>query len=724
MWNHHTWNYRLSYQMRESVFPSMKCRLFVRAGRALCIWGTAFLLARTNAEDGHRLWLRYDQIDNSEVLKAYDEQLKAMTLSGDSPTLNVVRSELRQGLKGLLGRDLAEEAENAGSGGIVVGTPSSSEFIAALKWEPMLKTLGAEGYLIRTVNQGGCRHVVIASEAETGVLYGAFHFLRLLQNHEDIGALNIVERPRLRQRMLNHWDNPDGSIERGYAGRSLWKWDQLPHQSDPRYIDYARANASIGINGTVLNNVNSKPEHLNADYLRKTAVLAGVFRPYGIRVYLAANFACPEKLGGLPTSDPQDPSVRKWWKDKAEEIYAIIPDFGGFLVKANSEGQPGPQDFGRTHAEGANMLAEALLPHGGTVIWRAFVYADAKSDRDRAKRAYLEFEPLDGKFNENVFIQIKNGPIDFQPREPFHPLFGGLRKTHMMAELQITQEYMGWSTHLVYLAPMWKEFFDSDTHANGRGSIVADILASGPRTGIAGVANTGDSRNWCGHDFAQANWYAFGRLAWNNKLDAEQVAEEWVRMTWGSDPVLVATLVKMMLGSWSACVDYEMPLGLHHIMDDVHYGPKPSRENKGNPDFSAVHYHKADAAGIGFDRSRQGSDAVSQYAAAVRDRFDDINTCPPELLLWFHHPDWDHRMTTGRTVWDELCFRYNAGVDYVKGMQQAWESVRGRVDEERFLAVRKRLADQVAHSTKWRDTCVRYFQSINQRPLPGYLLKP
>jgi alpha-glucuronidase len=715
----------LTFLMGKSVdlLTGGRCGRKLNAG-GLVLW-TSLVLAgltpeTTGAEDGYRLWLRYDKVENPHLLKAYSNQIRALAVPGNSPTLTAARAELVQGLTGLLGGNVPV-GEHIGSGGVVVGTPSSSPIVAGLKWEAKLKSLGDEGYVICTVNQGRDRATVIASAGELGALYGAFHFLRLLQTQQDISELNLAEQPRLQRRLLNHWDNLDGSIERGYAGRSLWRWAELPAKIDPRYTDYARANASIGINGVVLNNVNSQPEHLDVEHLKKTAALAGVFRPYGIRVYLTANFASPQTLGGLSTSDPLDSAVRQWWKTKADEIYSIIPDFGGFLVKANSEGQPGPQNYGRSHADGANLLAEALAPHGGIVIWRAFVYANEKADSDRAKRAYLEFKPLDGMFRDNVFVQVKNGPVDFQPREPFHPLFGGLRKTHVMAELQLTQEYLGWSTHLVYLAPMWKEFLESDTHANGQGSTVAKTLRQRPRTGIAGVANTGDNRNWCGHDFAQANWYAFGRLAWNSDFTADQIAEEWVRMTWGNHSTLVATLPKMMLGSWEACVDYEMPLGLHHIMDDAHYGPKPSRTNKGMPDFSAVHYHKADAAGIGYNRSHTGSDAVSQYASPVRDRFDDINTCPPELLLWFHHPDWDHRLKTGRTVWEELCFRYNAGVEYVKGMQREWESVRGKVDEERFLAVQKRLADQVVHATLWRDTCVRYFQSINQRPLPDQL---
>ena len=691
--------------------------------QALIVAGAAWLLSAGHllAEDGYRLWLRYEKVEH-RLLEAYAANASAIVVQGNTPTCAAIREELQLGLAGLLSREILLETNVPAAGAVVVGTPSSSSLIASLGLDAELKLLGPDGFLIRSVTPNGRRLTVVASQSEVGALYGTFHFLRLMQTRQPITGLNIAERPALERRLLNHWDNLNGSVERGYAGKSLWKWDELPGRIDPRYRDYARANASLGLNGAVLNNVNAKPEQLGTEYLKKAAALADVFRPYGIRVYLAANFAAPKKLGGLPDANPNNPKVRKWWNDKADEIYALIPDFGGFLVKANSEGQPGPQDYKLTHADGANLLADALAPHGGIVMWRAFVYNSPKVDKDRAKRAYLEFKPLDGQFRDNVIVQVKNGPIDFQPREPFHPLFGGLKQTSVMAELEITQENMGHSTDLVYLAPMWREFLESDTYAGGQGATVASILARSPVTAIAGVANTGTDRNWCGHDFAPANWHAFGRLAWNPRLTAEQIADEWARATWGNDAMVLATITNMMRGSWEACVNYEMPLGLHHLMEaGGHYDPKPETVNQGAPEYSAWYYHKADAKGIGFDRTKTGSDAVSQYAPEIRDRFANLDTCPQELLLWFHHVDWDYRLKNGRTVWEELCFRYNDGVEYVKRMQAQWEAVRGGVDAERFEAVRNRLELQRVHATKWRDTCIRYFQSKSQKPLPAYL---
>ncbi|HUB67477.1 MAG TPA: alpha-glucuronidase family glycosyl hydrolase [Candidatus Methylacidiphilales bacterium] len=670
-----------------------------------------FFAANLNlqAEDGYKLWLRYAPLENPQLDVPYASQV---VVPGGSPTMEAIRSELKKGLGGMLGHDVALSDHVTGNGAIVVGTPASSPLIASLGLQAKLQGLGHDGYLIYSAANGGHAMTVIASSSEVGALYGTFHFLRLMQTRQQIAHLDISEKPAFQRRFMDHWDNPDGSIERGYAGNSLWRWNDLPGKLDPRYIDYARAEASLGLNGVVLNNVNAKPEQLTPEYLRKAAALANVFRPYGIRVYLAANFAAPIAIGNLKTADPLDPTVQKWWQAKADEIYRLIPDFGGFLVKANSEKQPGPQDYGRTHADGANMLAEAVAPRGGIVMWRAFVYASMKSNEDRATAAYKQFTPLDGKFRGNVFVQVKNGPIDFQPREMFHPLIGAMRKTPLLAELQITQEYLGHETDLVYLAPLWKEFLDSDTYRNGPGSTVAKILASSPMTAIAGVANTGSDTNWCGQDFAQANWYAYGRLAWNSNLTAEQIAEEWARMTWGNDPQVISTVCAMMRGSRDACVNYEMPLGLTDMEDNTHYGANPPRH---------ANYHQADAQGIGYDRGRTGSDAVSEYAPAVGERYANLATCPDDLLLWFHHVSWDYKMKSGRTVWDELCFRYNAGVDYVKQMQTQWQTLRGKIDPERFSAVQARLDQQLAHATNWRDVCIRYFQSINHKPLPAYL---
>jgi alpha-glucuronidase len=701
--------------------PSPRARSIARI-LPLCVVLAVLLFSGSGrAEDGYRLWLRYDRIEDARQRAQYSRLANHGVVPGDSATADVIRQELKTALSGLIGEPATVSDEVTRDGAVVIAT-SKTSVVRELNLNRELEVLGDDGFLVRSVVVKGRAVTLVASRHERGALYGTFHLLRLMQTGADIARLDVSERPRLKRRLLNHWDNLNGTVERGYAGRSLWDWSTLPDVSDPRYRDYARANASIGINGAVLNNVNARPEQLREDYLRKAAALADVFRPYGIRVYLTAHFAAPQILGGLSNANPNNPAVRRWWKDKANEIYRVIPDFGGFLVKANSEGQPGPQDYGLTHADGANLLAEALEPHGGIVMWRAFVYNSPRVDKDRANRAYLEFKPFDGQFRRNVLVQPKTGPIDFQPREPFHPLFGALPRTSLMAELQITQENMGHSRHLVYLAPMWKEVLESDTHARGQGTTVAKILEACEDTGVAGVANTGRDPNWCGHDFAQANWYAFGRLAWDHALDADQIAEEWIRMTWSNDAKVVATLARMMRGSWEACVNYEMPLGLHHIMEaGGHYDPRPETVNRRSPEYSAWYYHQASAQGIGFDRTRAGSNAVGQYAPAVRDWFADPATCPSDLLLWFHHVEWDQRLRTGRTVWEELCFRYNDGVDYVKEMQADWETMRGRVDGDRFGAVEARLAAQVAHATRWRDVCVRYFQSVNNKPLPAYL---
>jgi alpha-glucuronidase len=493
----------------------------------LCLFLTLSPAGAARAETGYDAWLRYAPVDNPALQSSYRRTFAAIVVQGAptpapapasdrSLTLEIIRKELERASKGLLGTQAPRADRVTADGAIVVGTPTTSRLIAALKLNDALARVGEEGYLIRSARIGHHAAIVIASQRETGALYGTFHFLRLLQTQQPIAKLDIAQHPRLQRRLLNHWDNLDGSIERGYAGRSLWIWSELPGRVDPRVEDYARLNASIGINGSVINSVNANPQSLTHAYLEKAAALANAMRPYGIRVYLSANFAAPKVLDNLPTTDPLDPTVARWWRDKADEIYRLIPDFGGFVVKANSEGQPGPQDYHRTHADGANVLADALAPHGGVVMWRAFVY-NQDVDPDRVKRAYLEFVPLDGKFRQNVFAQVKNGPLDFQPREPFHPLFGALPKTPIMTELQITQEYLGQSTHLVYLATMWKEFLDADTYADGPGTIVSKVmdgtLHKYQQTGIAGVANTGTDRNWTGHHFGQANWYAFGRLA-------------------------------------------------------------------------------------------------------------------------------------------------------------------------------------------------------------------
>ena len=573
--------------------------------------------------------------------------------------------------------------------------------------------LGEEGFLVRSSPADGNARLVVAGNTAPAVLRGVFYFLRLLQTHQDIDGLDVVSCPRICHRLLVHWDNINGSIERGYAGRSLWKWDELPETIDPRYADYARACTSIGINGVALNNVNAMVKSFTSEYLAKAAALADVFRPYGIRVYLSPVFSSPVQLGGLATSDPRDPAVAAWWKDKVDEIYQLIPDFGGFQVKANSEGQPGPQDYGANHDDGANMLADALAPHGGMVLWRAFVY-DVTVDADRAKCAYKEFVPLDGRFRPNVFVQVKNGPVDFQPREPFHPLFGAMEQTPLALELQVAQEYFGQAVHLVYLAGMWKEVLDADTYAKGPGSTVGKVIDGSlygrANSCIVAVANTGSDRNWCGHHFSQANWYAYGRLAWDHTLSADTIAEEWIRMTWSNDAEIVDTLKDMMIGSWPACIDYMTPLGLHHLMKEGHhYGPDPDLHTAPRPDWNNTYYHRADRVGLGYNRSSSGSNATGQYHSPLREQLDDLAACPDEYLLWFHHVPWDHRMKSGRTLWEELQHRYDVGVAFVDETCKTWKNLETRIDPRRYQHISRRLKQQQENAREWRRVCIDYF---------------
>lgn len=631
------------------------------------------LLCSARAEDGSRLWLRYDTTRNATV-----------TCGKQSATLDIAASELRKAWKGLP---------------VTLRINNSKE----------LRILGEEGYHIRLSDDG--RQVVISSIGEQGLLYGAFHLLRLQESGADLSRLNITERPAYDLRILNHWDNLDRTVERGYAGQSLWNWEELPDIRSDRYAEYARANASIGINGTVLNNVNASPSILTDGYLKKVKVLADIFRPYGLRVYLSVNFASPMVLDSLPTADPLNKEVIRWWKRKAKDIYRLIPDFGGFLVKANSEGQPGPCDFGRTHADGANMLADALKPYKGIVMWRAFVYSP--SDADRAKQAYLEFKPLDGQFRENVIIQVKNGPVDFQPREPYSPLFGAMPHTPLMAEFQITQEYLGHSNHLAYLAPMWEEFFG--------------LVPPASLKAIAGVANIGTDTNWCGHTFAQANWYAFGRLAWNPSLSSEEIAHEWLNQTFTPHlSPITYQLSTIMLQSREAVVDYMMPLGLHHIFAwGHHYGPEPWCTVPGaRPDWLPSYYHKADRDGIGFDRSSRGSNAVAQYPDALARQYDDLRTCPEQYLLWFHHVPWTHKMNSGRTLWDELCLHYDRGVQQVRLFQKYWDKAEKYIDEQRFKEVQSALKTQVRDAVWWKDACLLYFQQYSGLPIPDEIERP
>ena len=681
----------------------------------------------TGEDDGYRLWLKYDRVADSKQLKQYRNQVSHWRVEGDSPTFDVIRHELDLGLNGLLGA--TEEGKGRlANGELLVGTPASSKKIAGANLKDLLAHAGSEGYVISTVKIDGKNITVITGNNDIGVMHGVFHFLRLLQTRENIDDLNIVSAPQVQVRVLNHWDNLDRHVERGYAGSSIWDWHKLPEYKYQRYYDYARANASIGINGTVLNNVNADALILTPRYLEKVAALAEIFRPYGIKVYLSIKFSSPNLIGGLETSDPLDPRVRQWWKDKTKEIYARIPDFGGFLVKANSEGQPGPQDFGRTHADGANMLAEALEPHGGIVMWRAFVYQD-NPEVERSLQAYNEFKPLDGKFKNNVLVQVKNGPIDFQPREPITALFGATPETPLMMEFQITMEYLGFSTHFVYLGTMYEEVLDTDTYAKGEGSTVAKIIDGSlfnyPVTGMAGVSNIGTDRNWTGHIMLQSNWYVFGRLAWDNNLSAGQIADEWIRMTLSNDNKVVKKVNTMMMASRENTVNYMTPLGLHHIMDTGHhYGPGPWIGDLGRADWNPVYYHNADSEGIGFDRTESGTNAISQYFPPLREKYSSPETTPEEFLLWFHHLPWDYQMKSGKTLWEEIVLHYYAGAEAVEQMAKEWDALEGKIDQNQFLQVQMAMDIQVKEARWWRNACVLYFQSFSKRPIPAGLEKP
>ncbi|MBB1285742.1 alpha-glucuronidase [Flavisolibacter sp. BT320] len=674
------------------------------------------------AENGYRLWLRYDKITNATHLQQYRVALQNFYCPGNTPTLAAARKELQLGLQGLLDKKIPEvSTPGAGSLVIAVGKNSAGNGVDYLK-------LGKEGFAIQNTTTNGRKRLLITANTDVGALYGVFHFLRLLQTGQDIQKLAITSVPKIEHRVLNHWDNLNRHVERGYAGISLWNWHTLPGYIDQRYIDYARANASLGINGAALTNVNANALVLTDTYLQKVKALADVFRPYGIKVYLTARFSAPIEIGGLKTADPLNDSVQAWWKGKAAEIYKVIPDFGGFLVKANSEGQPGPQNYGRSHADGANMLADAVAPFGGIVMWRSFVYTN-ENPEDRVKQAYTEFKPLDGKFRKNVLVQVKNGPLDFQPREPFSPLFGAMPQTPLMMEFQITQEYLGQGTNLVYEAPMFKEVLQSDTYRQGEGTTVAKVIDGSVHnyavTGIAGVSNIGNDINWTGHLFGQANWYAYGRLAWDHQLSSTQIADEWIRQTFSGTKRVLDTIQTMMRNSYETMVNYSTPLGLHHIMGTGHhYGPAPWVDNAGRPDWNPVYYHRADEKGIGFDRTATGSNAVSQYAPELAARFSKIETCPEEYLLWFHHVPWDYKLKSGRTLWDELCLRYQSGVDGVRRMQKQWESLRASIDEERFRHVQMMLAVQEEEARWWRDACLQYFQTFSKKPLPQGVEKP
>lgn len=662
----------------------------------------AFTVFSLAAQDSHQLWLRNDK---------KPVPVKIVSLK-NSPALTIAKQELQQQWQG----------------------KSNATVTLTITKNSKLKN---DGFRL-TPNE-------VEANTDLGILYGVYELLRRQQTGEAVQ--DEISNPSYAIRILNHWDNLNGTVERGYAGMSIfWRKDDpfvITEQDKTRWQEYARANASIGINGSSINNVNASPTVLTTDYLNRAKAIAAVFRPYGIKTYLSVNFSSPKVIGGLPTSDPLDPAVIKWWKDKVKEVYALIPDFGGFLVKANSEGQPGPQDFGRTHADGANMLADALKPYNGIVMWRAFVYSP--NDKDRAKQAYNEFVPLDGQFRDNVIIQVKNGPIDFQPREPFSPLIGAMKKTPVMAEFQVTQEYLGHSTHLAFLSTMWEECLQSDTYQEGEGSTVArctdGTIYPQKYTAIAGVSNVGLDTNWCGHDFAQANWYAYGRLAWNNNLKSDQIADEWTRQTF---PALATAntastlyagdwrenflvpVKRMMLESREAVVNYMTPLGFHHIMSaNGHYGPGPWwAPEKMRADWTPPYYHQASANGVGFDRTKKGSNAVSQYREPLASQFNDPATCPDMFLLWFHHLPWDYKMKSGRRLWDEICAQYDKGIQQVREFQKIWDKAQPYVDSARFQAVQRKLRTQSSDAVVWKDACLLYFQQFSRLPIPYYLERP
>ncbi len=656
------------------------------------------------ADDGYRLWLKYDKITDKAQKSYYSSRLKTIYADVANPSVKVATEELQLAVNSLLGfTPTVKPLSEAGKG-------------LVLKIDDKTADINEEGFKVSTESKG----ISIEAKSGAGVLYGVFHLLRNIQTGENI---NAVSSPDIQHRLLNHWDNNNGTIERGYAGMSLWKWFELPERIDPRYIDYARANASIGINGTVLNNVNASARFLTTEYLGKVQALADAFRPYGIKVYLSVNFATPKILGATKDSDPLNPEVRKWWKEKTAEIYKLIPDFGGYLVKANSEGEPGPMDYGRTHVDGANMLADAVKPHNGIIMWRAFVY-DFDPKGDRFKAAYNEFKPFDGKFADNVIIQVKNGPIDFMPREPISPLFTAMEKTPVSMEFQLTQEYLGYATHMVYLAPMFKECLDTDSHAKGKGSTVANVLKGETfgykLTAMAGVANTGSDRNWTGHPITQSNWYTLGRLAWNTDIYSEKIADEWIKQTLTRNPEAIKTIATSMLKSRDVYVNYTAPFGLHHVMGEGHhFGPEPWVEKAPRPDWTALYYHRADEKGIGFDRTKTGSDALVQYPEKLAKLYENEDTCPEDFLLWFHHVSWNKKLKSGNTFWHDFVKSFYDGAEQVKDLQTEWQSVKAFVPKETFENVEARLKTQYKEAIWWRDACVLYFQKFSKMPIPA-----
>ena len=698
--------------MRRTYFKIVFVFLFIAAAKL------------SYADDGYRLWLKYDLISDASLLHEYRDLVHAISIEGESPTIRIARNELKNGLSGLLGFAIPQTNSVNENGTIVAGTYKNLQFIKEADLHNKLTKVSGEGFVILNATINGKKAIVITANKDIGVLYGVFNFLRLLQTHQDISSLDIVSYPKIKIRMLNHWDMVNSTHE--YSGLlSIWDWHTLPGYIKPEYIDYARANASIGINATVLNNVDADTRFLTEEYLVKIAALANLFRPYGIKLFLCPNFSAPLRLAGMKTADPFVPEVREWWRKKVDEIYKLIPDFGGFLVKANSEDEPGPGDFNKTQADGANMFAEELKPYNGIVIWRTFVYR--YNPEDRAREAYDIFKPLDGKFAENVILQVKNGPLDFSPREPFSPLFGGMPNTPLMMEVDITMGGLGKDIYLGYMAPMWREALMSDTYAKGEGSTVAKVIDGSldnyRLSGMAGVANVWRQRNWTGNLFGQSNWYTFGRLAWDYNLTSKQIADEWIRMTFSNNSKIIEPIKKIMMESRENIVNFQDPLGLNML-----YGwggfRGPWTNNSEHPNWNSPYYHHADSVGIGFDRTETGSKAVDQYYPPVAEKFNSLKTCPEKYLLWFHHVPWTYKLKSGSTLWDELCNYYYKGVDGVREMQKIWNSLEGKIDREQFNNVQMLLRIQLEDAINWRDGSVLYFQIYSHLTIPKGLEKP
>lgn len=693
----------------------------------LIIFLVSFLSFSAFANDGYKLWLDYQPIENPAIKSEVTPLLKSISTFGEGPTFQIIESELNLASEKMIGSSAYFNKSNKDQAELWIGTRAHLDQFLSLSQQNQIQELGDEGYWMGALEVNGEFRFAIIGNKPIGALYGVFHFLKTIRTGTFNKNTLIFDYPKVKVRMLNHWDNLDRTVERGYAGFSIWDWHKLPGYVNPRYTDYARANASLGINAVSLTNVNANALVLTTDFMKKVKVLADLFRPYGIKVFLTARFSAPIEIGGLETADPLDPEVKAFWKKKTDEIYSYIPDFGGFLVKANSEGQPGPHEYGRNHAEGANMLAEALAPHQGLLIWRAFVYS-FKEGIDRHKQANLEFLPIDGEFNDNVIIQVKNGAIDFQPREPFHPLFGAMEETQVGMEFQITQEYLGQATQLVFLAPMWEEVLKTKTFTPKASSTVSSIIQT-PVTDklvtlMAGVSNIGTDQNWTGHPFAQANWFAFGRQAWNPEITSSEIAEEWTLLTFGQKPSVVSKITNFMRNSHEMAVNYMTPLGLHHIMGrSHHYGPGPWVTG-GRADWTSLYYHQADRLGIGFDRTATGSNALAQYSSEIQNAWSDPQQIPEKYLLWFHHVPWDFRLNSGKTLWEEIALHYDQGVKSVRNMQRTWKSLEGEIDPQRWDHVDQLLAVQESEALWWRNACLLYFQTFANRPFPEEIEQP